>query len=32
MILLISGALGVVIPKVGIPKLDILVEDGRLKS
>jgi dihydropyrimidinase len=30
--LLISGALGVVIPKVGTVQLDILVEDGKIKD
>ena len=30
--LLISGALGVVIPKVGVLQLDILVEDGKIKE
>ncbi|MGA7370641.1 MAG: amidohydrolase family protein [Nitrososphaeraceae archaeon] len=30
--LLIYGALGVVIPKVGILQLDILVEDGKIKD
>ena len=30
--LLISGALGIVIPKVGVLQLDILVEDGKIKD
>lgn len=30
--LLIYGALGVVIPKVGVLQLDILIEDGRIKD
>ena len=30
--LLISGASGVVIPKIGIVQLDILVEDGKIKD
>jgi dihydropyrimidinase len=30
--LLIHGALGVVIPKVGVHQLDILIEDGKIKD
>ena len=30
--LLIYGALGVIIPKVGVLQLDILIEDGKIKD